>query len=409
MLCKQFGIHVHGPLESLVPAFLEELNHRHYSPWSATSYLVVMRHLSLWLAEHNWGPEDLTSPRIEAFVAERRRLGYAKGRSVRGMIGVLTTYLRDNIGAIPAVDPPECPTPKSRVVNAYVEYLLQQRGLAAGTLYWHRFVAMRFLDYSHIEWEENRCTVSITPNRVIEFIQTEAKHRSTGSLHNVANAVRSLLRFLFIIGWMPVPLEGSVLPAPGWRDTGPLVHSPTDSQVKALLDSCNRHCLAGCRDFAIILIMSRLGLRAGEVAQLSLDDIDWRQGSIHVRGKGSRNDKLPLPPDVGEAIADYCHGFRPKCNSRFVFVHLRAPHDKLSIGGISGVVSQACRRAGLEPFGSHRLRHRAAVSMRDAGAPLWEIGQVLRHRRLLTTAHYAKPEPIATSIVSRRWLGGAEE
>ncbi|MCL6444656.1 MAG: site-specific integrase [Alicyclobacillus sp.] len=406
-MCKQFGIHVPGPLKPHVPEFMEELKRRHYSAWSATSYLVVMRHLSLWLVEHNWGLADLTSARIEMFVAERRRLGYAKGRSTRGMVGVLTTYLRE-IGAIPTTAPSEPSTPQCRVVEDFIQYLARERGLATGTLNWYRFVAMRLLGYGHVEWNGDHCTVTIAPERVIQFLQTEAKHRSTGSLHNITIAARSLLRFLFITSRIPKPLEGTVLPTPGWRDTGPLMHIPTDSQVAALLNSCNRHSPAGCRDFAILLIMSRLGLRAGEVAQLSLDDIDWRQGIIRVRGKGNRNDGLPLSPDVGQAIADYCQQYRPKCHSRCVFVHLRAPHGSLSNGAIGGIVSQACKRAGLAPFGAHRLRHRAAVSMRDAGVPLWEIGQVLRHQRVVTTAHYAKPTPDLTSVLTRPWLGGAE-
>lgn len=400
-MSRQFGIHVPGPLMSFVPPFMEELERRGYSPWSATSYLVVMRHLSLWLTEHNWGSADLSAARIDAFVAERRRLGYAKGRSTWGMVGVLTTYLRE-VEAIPnAVPPPS--TSKSRVVDAFVLYLAQQRGLAIGTLKWYRFVAMRLLEHAHIEWTEERCQISITAQQVIQFLQTEAKHRGKGSLHNVTAVVRSLLRFLFVNGWIPRSLEGAVLPTPGWKDTGQITQSPTTSQVSDLLSGCDRQSPAGCRDYAVLLLMSRLGLRSGEVVRLSLDDIDWRQGIIRVRGKGNRHDELPLPTDVGAAIAEYCRHFRPDCHSRSIFVHLRAPHTALSNSGIGGIVTQACSRAGVPTFSAHRLRHRAAVSMRDAGAPLWEIGKVLRHQRVVTTAYYSKPTSEATRVVARPW------
>jgi len=403
-MCKQFGIHVPGPLSSFVPPFMEELERRGYSPWSATSYLVIMRHLSLWLTEHNRRVEDLSAARIEDFVAERRRLGYAKGRSTRGMVGVLTTYLRE-VEAIPNMASPPS-TSQSRVVDAFALYLSQHRGLAVGTQKWYRFVAMRLLEHGHIKWVEERCQISITAKQVIQFLQTEAKHRSKGSLHNVTIAVRSLLRFLFINNWIPESLEGAVLPTPGWKDTGQITHTPTNSQVSNLLDACDRQSPAGCRDFAILLLLSRLGLRSGEVARLSLNDINWRQGIIHVRGKGNRHDELPVPADVGKAVAEYCQHYRPKCLSRSVFVHLRAPHTALSNGGISSIVNQACIRAGVPTFSAHRLRHRAAVSMRDAGAPLWEIGQVLRHRSVVTTAHYSKPSSEATSVVARPWPQG---
>ena len=315
-MCKPFGIHVSGPLESHVPAFLEELKHRQYSPWSATSYLVVMRHLSLWLEDQKLEPADLTLPRIEAFVAERRRLGYAKGRSVRGMVGVLTTYLRDR-DVIPGFPSPGPQSPQSRVTDAFIKYLARQRGLTIGTLKWQRFVANRFMELCNVEWNEDDCIVTITPKIVIEFLKREASHRSKGSLHNVMVVVRNLLRFLFICGWIPSPLEGSVPTVPGWRNVDLIPHSPTESQVTDLLNHCNRHTPAGCRDFAILLILSRLGFRAGEVARLSLDDIDWRQGIIQVRGKGNRYDKLPLPTDVGQAIAEYCQKYRPICQTRF--------------------------------------------------------------------------------------------
>lgn len=385
---------------------MEELKHRQYSPWSATSYLVVMRHLSLWLEDQKLEPADLTLPRIEAFVEERRRLGYAKGRSVRGMVGVLTTHLRDT-KVIPDYPPSKPESSHSRVTDAFIKHLSQQRGLTPNTLKWQRFVANRFLNSCNIEWNENDCTVTVTPRLVIEFLNKEASQRSKGSLHNVMVVVRNLLRFLFTSGWIPRSLEDTVPAVPGWRNAGLIPHCPTESQVIDLLNNCNRHTPTGCRDFAILLILSRLGFRAGEVARLSLDDIDWRQGIIQVRGKGNRYDKLPLPTDVGQAIAEYCQRYRPICHNRFVFVHLRAPHSGLSNGAVGEIVKQACCRAGVTPFRAHRLRHRAAVSMRDAGAPLWEIGQVLRHRRAVTTAHYAKPSSNSTIVVARPWLGGA--
>jgi site-specific recombinase XerD len=175
-----------------------------------------------------------------------------------------------------------------------------------------------------------------------------------------------------------------------------------------LLTSCDRSTSTGLRDFAILLLLVRLGLRAGEVAALSLDDLNWRQGELTVRGKGHRVDRLPLPGDVGQAIVDYLRRARPRtAQGRTVFVWVQAPHRALSSNAVTTVVANAGRRAGLGLIGAHRLRHTAATAMLQAGGSLTEIGQVLRHRRVLTTAVYAKVDQQALRLVARPWPGDA--
>jgi integrase len=153
-------------------------------------------------------------------------------------------------------------------------------------------------------------------------------------------------------------------------------------------------------------MLARLGLRSKEVASLTLDDVDWRNGEILVVGKGNRHDRLPLPVDVGEALADYCHQARPGSSCRAVFLHIRAPYAALSGSSICEIVKRACDQAGLPPIGAHRLRHSAATAMRRAGAPLLEIGQVLRRRRPKTTAHYARDDHDVLAEIARQWPGG---
>jgi site-specific recombinase XerD len=152
----------------------------------------------------------------------------------------------------------------------------------------------------------------------------------------------------------------------------------------------------------------RLGLRAGEVRSLRLDDIDWRAGQLVVRGKGNRAERLPLPADVGEAVAAYLRRGRPAtAEGRTVFVRVRAPHRPLSSGGVTNAVIAAAERAGLGRVAAHRLRHTAATQMLRAGAPLPEVGQVLRHRLLITTASYAKVDRARLRLLARPWPGGA--
>jgi integrase len=176
-------------------------------------------------------------------------------------------------------------------------------------------------------------------------------------------------------------------------------------QVRLLLDSCDRSTPAGRRDYAIVLLLSRLGLRCGEVAGLDFDDVDWRAGELVVRGKGSRIDRLPLSSDVGEAVADYLRHGRPRGFGRAVFLRACAPVTRLSAGNVSDVVVRACKRAGVARVGAHRLRHTVASELLSRGAGLVEIGQVLRHQDLRTTALYAKVDRQALSRLALPWPG----
>jgi integrase/recombinase XerD len=217
--------------------------------------------------------------------------------------------------------------------------------------------------------------------------------------------LRSLLGFLYLDGVIDVSLAAAVPSAAAWSLTG-LPKALDADQVAVLLACCDRATPTGCRDFAILTLLVRLGLRAGEVAALRLDDIDWRRGEITIRGKGNRQDRLPLPVDVGQAVVDYLQHARPAAaRDRTVFVRAQAPSRALTSNGVTTVVVRAGGRAGIGLVGAHRLRHAAATAMLHAGGSLTEIGQVLRHRRVLTTAIYAKVDRQALRSVARPWPG----
>jgi integrase/recombinase XerD len=235
--------------------------------------------------------------------------------------------------------------------------------------------------------------------------------RAVGSAKLIVCALRSLLRWLHLTGAVPVSLAAAVPSVAGWRLSG-LPKGLEPGQLRRLLASCDRRTPTGRRDYAILVLLARLGLRAGEVARLGLHDLDWRHGEITVVGKGERAERLPLPAEVGSAVAAYLRRGRPATASgRSVFVRVRVPHRALTSSGVTMVVFDAAARAGLGRVHAHRLRHTAATAMLQAGSPLAEVGQVLRHRSALTTAIYAKVDHGALAVLARPWpvddVGGA--
>jgi integrase len=241
---------------------------------------------------------------------------------------------------------------------------------------------------------------------VIAFVLAESQRCSVGSTKCIVTRLRALLRFLHVEGEIDRELAGAVPSVASWRLAG-LVKALDARAVARLLASCDRRTRVGRRDFAVLTVLSRLGLRAGEVAALGLADIDWRAGELLVRGKGSRQERLPLPADVGDALAGWLSRGRPRCDSMLVFTRVRAPHAGISAGAVSQIVRRACQRAGLPIVGAHRLRHTAATEMLRAGGSLTEVGQVLRHRSRDVTSIYAKLDRLALAAVVQPWPGAA--
>lgn len=240
---------------------------------------------------------------------------------------------------------------------------------------------------------------------VSAYCVRELPGRSGSGARNLAAALRSLLRYLHLEGLIAAPLAQAVPPVAN-RKGAALPRGVPMSVFKRLLAHCDRRRSIGRRDYAILVLLGRLGLRAGEVARLSLDDIDWSNGDLLVHGKGGRDQRLPLPSDVGAAVAAYLRRGRPQSDAREVFLRAIAPAVGLTPVGITGVVYAACDRAGVPKFGAHRLRHTAATEMLRAGASLGEVGQVLRHARIATTAIYAKVDFNALRPLAPSWPGG---
>lgn len=282
----------------------------------------------------------------------------------------------------------------------YGRYLLVERGLCQHTvLDAYGPVARLFL--TDREGPDGLEFGRLCAADVSAFLARECPSRSVSGARDLVCALRSLLRFLHLAGLIEAPLVWAVPSVADLRDRT-LPRGLEPAAVKKLLANCDRRTLIGRRDYAILLLLARLGLRAGEVAAIQLEDVDWRAGLLLVRGKGSRQDLLPVPVDVGEAMVSYLRR-RPRCECRALFVRVTAPRRELDRSTIGWVVRAACDRAGLPRVGAHRLRHTAATQMLRQGASLAEIGQVLRHREQKTTAIYAKVDRKALRALARPW------
>jgi integrase/recombinase XerD len=295
-------------------------------------------------------------------------------------------YLRA-LGLTPTPVPPVPPVahgPVEELLAYYSSYLLIERGLSPHTVLDAYVPAARLF----LGGVDGLRLDRLAPADVSMFLSRECPNRSVSGARDLVSALRSFLRYLHLAGRIEAPLVWALPSVADLRDRT-LPRGLEPAAVKRLLASCDRRTRVGRRDFAILLLLSRLGLRAGEVARLQLDDIDWHRGLLLVRGKGGRYDELPLPDDVGQALVSYLRR-RPRCQSRAVFVRLTAPRRELNRSTIGWVVRAACDRAGLPRAGAHRLRHTAATEMLRRGASLAEIGEVLRHREQETTAIYEK-------------------
>jgi integrase len=391
---------VQGPLEGHAQAFAAELARQGYTAASVAQQLRLVADLSRWLAAEELGIGDLTDVASERFLAARRAGGRRYLRSEKALKPLLGF-----LGGLGLTPPPSAPVlgPAEALLARYREYLLSERGLGVATARGYVDAVRPFV--AGREVGATLELVGLAAADVTGFVLVACPGRSTGSAKLVVCALRSLLRFLHVEGLIPGPLAEAVPSVAGWKLAG-LPRSLSPSEVRRLLAAFDRRTRSGRRDYAMAILLVRLGLRAGEVTALTLDDIDWRAGEVLIRGKGPRVERLPLPADVGEALAGYLRRGRPTtAEGRTVFVRLHAPHRALTSSAVTFAMRSGGERAGLGRLGAHQLRHTAATHMVRAGVPLPEVGQVLRHRLLLTTAIYAKVDRPGLRLVARPWPG----
>jgi integrase/recombinase XerD len=392
-----------GPLAPHAKGFDAELSRLGYSPSAAKKHLLLMAALSRRLDAEGLDVGEMTTAGVELFFRERRREGRANLLTVRALEPLLG-YLR-RAGLVSEPREAVVTGPVDVFLRGYRLYLVRERGLVEGTV--NLYVRIARLFVSERLAADGLDLAHLTAAEVTDFATRACKRRRLSSARQTISALRSLLRFLRMTGATESALDQAVLSVAGWSSSLP--RAIEADHAARLLASCDQGSSIGRRDYAILAMLVRLGLRAGEVVALELGDIDWRRGEIVVHGKRHREERLPLPADVGEAVAGYLQQGRPHSDSRHLFLRCNAPFSELSAwtGAIRSVVARACERAGLPHASPHRLRHTAATQMLRAGAPLSEIAQVLRHRSATTTATYAKVDHARLRELARRWPGDA--
>lgn len=389
-----------GLLSAHVEGYRAWLTQRGYTSSTVRNMLKELGQVGGWLGAEELAPSQLNEERIEAFRAARRGAGWRRIPGTRAMKPLLS-YLRE----VGVVDLAVARAPSSRdtLLASYRDWMVTERNLAPATILRYENTARRFLEEQAGEVDLDR-PLGLTGADVNAFLLRECVRVSTGSAKGRVAELRSVLRFLYLQGLTSLQLGASVPPVGGWR-LATVPPTMSRAQVQQLLDSCRPSTPVIVRDRAIMLLVARLGLRSIEIARLRLEDVDWRAGEVVVRGKGRREDRLPLPVDVGEALVDYLTGRPGDAGGRHLFLTGRAPRGPIRADLVGDVLQRACQRAGVPTVGPHRLRHALAGELLRQGADLVAIGQVLRHQDLATTALYAKVDLAALRQVAQDWPG----
>jgi site-specific recombinase XerD len=381
---------------------IDELIKDGYTSETIRERMRLIASFSSWLRVKGLTAADVNTARTMEFLQQRkRRHRHSSGPALRRLLLML-----EQTGVI-SEESEQAPTPAGVLTHEFSSYLERERALARRSIVMYKMWARRFLtDQFGDEQVDCACLRSVV---VIDFVQRQTSAIGLKACKLMTSALRSFFQFLRYQGYTELNLAAAVPAVASWTMTTIPKALPSD-QVEQLLGATKRDTAVGRRDYAIILLMARLGLRAGEVAHLALDDVDWHSGCITILGKGGHLGQLPLPPDVGEALADYLKNGRPKSSDRSLFLSVNAPIHGFSCNRrISMLVKEALERAGIDSprKGAHQLRHALATGMLQRGASLGEIGEVLRHRSLQSTALYAKVDLVALRDVAMPWPGGA--
>ena len=392
-----------GPLSQHLDAYLAVVKEQGYLSATAGQQVRLIARFSQWLRRSKRELHDLDECVIKRFLDQRRdahQIQRYDAATMKRLLGVLRQR-----GAAPERRLP-APSPQQQITAQYRRYLLEERGLSTATVRNYLPHIDQFLSASFGPGRLN--LAHLRAPDVTSFLQRRVCNLSPGHGKILVTALRSFLGHLQHQGKIKTDLAACVPGVAGWSLASLPKFIPAAS-VQKVLDRCDRQTPTGRRDYAILLLLARLGLRANEVAVLNLEDIDWDNARITIHAKGGRWSQLPLPRDVGEAIAHYLRLGRPRCSCRRVFIRDCAPVTGFANSvAISALVKRALKKADVDSArkGAHVFRHSLATEMLRQGASLDEIGDLLRHKNLNTTAIYAKVDLAALRPLALPWPGG---
>ena len=398
-LCKQ-----DGPLGPYIDSCEAEMRNEGYAQHTREVQIRLVTDFGCWLAKRRMQASDVSAELFQPYLRARARRRRPTRNDLSALQRLLELLRRQRVAAAPVLP---AATPAERLQNEFRLYLRQERALASSTqacytTFVSEFLAERFgagsVDLSRLGAAD-----------VTRFVRRRASTIHSKRVQLMTTALRSFLRYVRYRGDIEKNLAACIPAVANWKQSTLPRALPSD-QVEQVLASIDRKTAMGRRDYAILLILARLGLRAGEIRALTLEDLDWQEGLITVRGKAGRFSQLPLPSDVGAAIADYLRHGRPTASSRCVFLRAKAPLEGFrGQSGVGSMVRHALERAGIDAVrtGAHQFRHALACQMLKQGALLSEIGELLRHRSPQTTAIYAKVDLDSLAALALSWPGGA--
>jgi len=375
-----------------------------YAHHSIRQQIIVIADFSRWLKLKHMDVQALDGKVVDRFLRLRRRQQRVRRGDPKALERLLAMLCRK--GVVKQHQQAVADNARDRITNEFRRYLLQERGLSPSTLLNYVPVVEQFL----AERFHHRAPdlALLRAPHVTGFVMRHAHQLNPVRARLMVTALRSFFRYLRHRGAIATDLAGCVPTVPNWS-LSTLPRFLPAATVERILEGCDRTTSVGRRNHAILLLLARLGIRAGEVVGLNLDDIDWSTGQITIRGKGGKSAQLPLAADVGEALAAYLRLDRPRSATRRVFLRDRAPLVGFGNSStISSLVRRALKHAGVESAhtGAHVLRHSLATSLLRQGGSLDEIGELLRHQSPNTTAIYAKVDVTALHTLALPWPGG---
>lgn len=386
-----------------IDAYIERLQAEGFSNRHTFHAVRAIGECARWLTDHHGDDIDVHENTIAAFTGWREQQpGYRHGTRI-AIVRLLAT-LREADAVGPATLSED---PRAKLLRDYADHL-QRRGLSAKSVDGYTWFAKDSLPDL---WQAEAGLAQLTRANVIRFVEQRAPTRSPSTARTMCGALRSFLRYLRSAGIVDDDLAASV-PSVKSRKLSSLPTYLTNAQLAHVLGQIDRTTIAGRRDYAILLLLARLGLRANEVATLKLDDIDWSAGVFRITGKGGGRATMPMPPEVGAAIADYLQHGRPSCRYREVFLRVERPITPFASHiPVSLLAKRALMRAGIVGLAhnhAHVFRHTLATGLINAGATLGEIGQVLRHQDQDTTRIYAKVDLAGLRQLAQPWPGAVQ-